>query len=259
MGGDIMKLFSKQLLQYTALIGIAVSLISDKTTAMSLNEVTGTRDETIVVIKDGIELELKDARGLRVTPVTIDNTTYLPLRAISENMGWDVGWDNDKRTITLDEAIQPELKEEVNEKSPEPTTLTDFGGSIDKTLMLTKVPTDLKVGTMQFIQGGILKGSSARAAIDLSKNPYASLSTYMAVKKTITSTNKAAYANTPVEVRITEVINGKEVSYFTKNIYPNDAPVHVELDLRNKSKIKIALKSDVLDTQLILGDAIFNP
>ncbi|MBQ3076412.1 MAG: PepSY domain-containing protein [Clostridia bacterium] len=56
-------------------------------------------DFTIVV--DNTRRTFTDARGDVVHPLLLDGTTYLPIRAIGELMGKDVGWDDPTKTIEL--------------------------------------------------------------------------------------------------------------------------------------------------------------
>ncbi len=57
--------------------------------------------EDIRVYLDGKLLELKDANGDTVTPIVIDGTTYLPVRAIADNLGLGVVWNEGTRSVHL--------------------------------------------------------------------------------------------------------------------------------------------------------------
>ncbi len=46
-------------------------------------------------------LSLQDANGNEIKPLIVDGTTYLPVRAISENLGLEVAWNGETRTIDL--------------------------------------------------------------------------------------------------------------------------------------------------------------
>ena len=37
----------------------------------------------------------------QVAPIIKDGRTYIPLRFVSENMGYNVAWDGETRTITI--------------------------------------------------------------------------------------------------------------------------------------------------------------
>lgn len=66
----------------------------------------------ITVTLDGKMLELKDAQGVPVDPFTMEDTTYLPVRAISNALGLDVDWDQQTRTVVLT-SPEGELSDDV--------------------------------------------------------------------------------------------------------------------------------------------------
>ena len=57
--------------------------------------------QNIQVTLDGEKLSLQDAQGNPVEPFLLDGTNYLPIRAISQALGLDVGWDSASRTVVL--------------------------------------------------------------------------------------------------------------------------------------------------------------
>lgn len=57
--------------------------------------------EDVSVYLDGELLEMTDADGNTVTPVIIDGTTYLPVRAISEALELGVTWSEETRSVYL--------------------------------------------------------------------------------------------------------------------------------------------------------------
>lgn len=67
---------------------------------------TGSRNvkinyDNIKVVVDGRAVALKDAAGNAVEPFTLDGTTYLPVRAMGNALGMDVGWNSATKTVTL--------------------------------------------------------------------------------------------------------------------------------------------------------------
>ncbi len=64
------------------------------------SEVKGVFSDVIIKL-NGETLVLKDANNQTLQPVIINGSTYLPVRAISENLGLDVGWDGKTRTVSL--------------------------------------------------------------------------------------------------------------------------------------------------------------
>jgi len=54
------------------------------------------------IFVNGTQTTFKDANGKEVVPVVIDGTTYLPVRAVSENADFKVEWDGETNTIWLE-------------------------------------------------------------------------------------------------------------------------------------------------------------
>lgn len=50
---------------------------------------------------DGVEQDFKDGVGQSVTPIVLDGTTYLPVRAVSNIAGLNVNWNGAKKTVSL--------------------------------------------------------------------------------------------------------------------------------------------------------------
>lgn len=65
----------------------------------------------IKVVMDGKALVLKDAKGAVLKPLSYNNSTYLPVRAISESLGVGVKWDAKTQTITLDSDPSDDAKD----------------------------------------------------------------------------------------------------------------------------------------------------
>lgn len=55
----------------------------------------------IKVAVDGATKTFYDANGAKVYPISYNNTTYLPVRAIGGLMGKSVGWNESTQTISL--------------------------------------------------------------------------------------------------------------------------------------------------------------
>lgn len=59
------------------------------------------------VVKNGVVQDLKDAQGNVVTPITYNDTTYLPVRAVANILGHSVGWDEATESVLLDGSSAP--------------------------------------------------------------------------------------------------------------------------------------------------------
>ena len=68
----------------------------------------------IEIYINGAKLVPKDANGNYVQPFVVDGTTYLPIRAVAEAVGYDVNYDDETHTATL----APKTKEVSPSPSP---------------------------------------------------------------------------------------------------------------------------------------------
>ena len=81
----------------------AVSLFLVFSLLLALFSVTISAQDEISIVIDGKSIQPKDANGNIVMPFIIDGTTYLPVRAISENLGLEISWDDAKKTVFIGE------------------------------------------------------------------------------------------------------------------------------------------------------------
>lgn len=84
----------------TSVILASVSMTAYATTETIKNIQAQTRPDLTIYI-DGVETTFKNTNGENIVPISYEDTTYLPLRAIGELMGKDVGWNGDTKSITL--------------------------------------------------------------------------------------------------------------------------------------------------------------
>lgn len=75
------------------IVGTAGATVGRKTVEVDYNN--------IKVTMDGQAVALVDANGSTVEPFAIAGTTYLPVRAVSDALGLEVGWDAATSTVTL--------------------------------------------------------------------------------------------------------------------------------------------------------------
>lgn len=70
----------------------------------------------IKLVVDGVQVTPKDANGAVVEPFVYSGTTYLPVRAVGETLGKQVGWDRKSKTVYIGE--QPGQKQYLMEMCP---------------------------------------------------------------------------------------------------------------------------------------------
>lgn len=65
-------------------------------------KITATLEPGITVTIDGVPQQFFDANGKRVYPIAYEGSTYLPLRAVCQDVaGFKVGWDQATRTAAI--------------------------------------------------------------------------------------------------------------------------------------------------------------
>lgn len=91
------KLISALALTLALVCGITIGAGASGT----LQEIKAYLNYGIKINYNGQEQVLKDAQGTRIFPVTYNNSTYLPVRAVSEMLGVAVDWDGATQTVIL--------------------------------------------------------------------------------------------------------------------------------------------------------------
>lgn len=94
-----MKILKK--LALTSVVIASASVTAFATTDAVKNIQAQLRPD-ITIYVDGVETVFTSSIGETLTPISYNDTTYLPLRSIAEFMGKEVGWNNDTKSITLD-------------------------------------------------------------------------------------------------------------------------------------------------------------
>ena len=98
-----MKSGAKRLKTALAFIFAGAMLVSATVFASSARR-TETIDVTydnIQIVLDGKTVDAKDALGNKVEPFIYNGTTYLPVRAVGEAFGKEVGWDGSTMTVYI--------------------------------------------------------------------------------------------------------------------------------------------------------------
>lgn len=89
-------------LKKKVVIGLSALLIcSGAAYAKQAEESISVLYENIKIMINGNQITPKDANGQEVEPFTYNGTTYLPVRAISEALDKNVGWDGETSTVSI--------------------------------------------------------------------------------------------------------------------------------------------------------------
>lgn len=67
----------------------------------TLETISATLNRGITIKYEGEVQTMKDGQGSTIYPITYNNTNYLPVRAVADMLGLEVGWDSATQTITL--------------------------------------------------------------------------------------------------------------------------------------------------------------
>gem|GEM_PF-1916876 len=81
--------------------------IGERPTALD-NTIRGT----IRLVVNGEEITPQDAQGRVITPFLLEGTTFLPVRAVSEALGYDVIWIGETSTVHIDGQTQAQSESE---------------------------------------------------------------------------------------------------------------------------------------------------
>lgn len=88
-----------------AIAGLSAALLTAAVGGSALAKsasVTAQLDYTdITITMDGVAIDPKDVNGESTEPFAMDGTTYLPVRALCEAMGWTVEWEEGGSTVKI--------------------------------------------------------------------------------------------------------------------------------------------------------------
>lgn len=92
------KLIQAAILSAVLVCGICIGVGAAGTS----QQITASIEPNVTVTFDGAAQEFFDANGDRVYPILYNGSTYLPMRAVCEQLaGYKVGWDQATRTASI--------------------------------------------------------------------------------------------------------------------------------------------------------------
>lgn len=94
-GGRMKKILVIMLIVVCSLSGISYAKVGSEETTLNYMGIT--------LNIDNVNIVPKDVNGNVVEPFTIKGTTYLPVRAVSEALGKKVNWNNETKTVSIDD------------------------------------------------------------------------------------------------------------------------------------------------------------
>ncbi len=101
-----------------SVLGLSAALVCGSALALSVvtTKTIDVQYADIKLVVDGIQITPKDANGTVVEPFIYNGTTYLPVRALGNALGKQVGWDGNSKTVYIGE--QPGQKQYLMEVCP---------------------------------------------------------------------------------------------------------------------------------------------
>ncbi|MGG0937190.1 stalk domain-containing protein [Brevibacillus centrosporus] len=211
--------------------------------------VQAVKDASLKVTKDGSYLTMRDQNGRVLSPLIYNGVTYLPVRTIGEGLGLTVNYDQQKREV------------QVNTKQPEgDLRLVDYKGRLGGNVLLSLVDKDLNVADTDFSHGAVIKGNT-KLAFSFPEGSYRSFeSDIVVVYQDPNNKTKKSSSKKNITLRAFEVVNGKEVAFFSDTYKPmksSDEGEHVSIRIEGKKEIRIAVEGADGYTKVIFGDAFF--
>lgn len=113
--------------KFLKVFGIVVALVTMCSVCVAagvqLERIDAYLNHGLNVVKDGQVLILKDANGKKLTPITYNDSTYLPVRAIANALGVQVDWDQETQSVLLGGSKVPAHLKPVQQS----TTSVNYG------------------------------------------------------------------------------------------------------------------------------------
>ena len=139
-----------------------------------------TSDKVLITMQIGNNTAYVDGAlvSLDVPPQIIKGRTLVPIRFVSENLGAEVGWESNTKTVTITMDSIPYLKNRISSLEAEKTDLTTKNNSLQKenTDLTTKVSELQKQITDLLTENKELKDKISEMQepikIDVSKIPF---------------------------------------------------------------------------------------
>jgi nicotinamidase-related amidase len=98
-------------LLFTLIIVIVSSVTLGAIAASNLEQISAFLNKDLKINLKGKDFQAKDSDGKILQPITYNNSTYLPVRAIGEAFGVKVNYNDDSSTVLLGDNEMPAVKD----------------------------------------------------------------------------------------------------------------------------------------------------
>ena len=88
-------------MKYKFLFILSALLITTNLSFATTKNETAILNKQVNITYSGNSIDFYDVTGTKVYPITYNNSTYLPVRALSALFNVEIQWDNENRTIDL--------------------------------------------------------------------------------------------------------------------------------------------------------------
>jgi hypothetical protein len=102
MNRDKLKGFTAGFIVAALLFGAAATVFASVGTYPLMASFASIR-----IFVDNRPIDPRDANGTSVEPFIVNGTTYLPVRAVAEALGMEVGWDNATKSVYIGTIPEP--------------------------------------------------------------------------------------------------------------------------------------------------------
>lgn len=214
---------------------MAVFVTSSAAATAYQRSITASYDIKLEI--NGNNTELTDANGKKVEPFTYNGTTYVPIRAVAENMGSYVGYDANTKTAIVyqDDKEAIVMAHKISEESQQIASVFDGLYSTcslrgNGALSVTEAMSGLQIiadnadECMNEVENmyNILKDNDNIYLDDI--NECMSALRYEYQTAATAMTNAVSYVNSPSQSVLSRILDGKTVIAVRKSAqsYAND-------------------------------------
>lgn len=96
-----MKKTRKNLITLAIALALTSSFILGASASSTLTAIKAYLNYGITIEYNGEAQKLFDANGVRLYPISYNDSTYVPIRAVSNILGVNVDWDQARQTVVL--------------------------------------------------------------------------------------------------------------------------------------------------------------
>lgn len=209
---------------------LTVSLLAGSALALSGQRSIDVVFNNIKILVDGKQFTPTDAKGNVVEPFAYNGTTYLPVRAIAEALGQEVGWDSATSTVTIGSTSGAWLD-----------TLSAYSFDSTSGLSVNESFGEIKKNNVTYERGVrfLVKGIDKKGYTETSTTVFLLNGQYETFTSTLLATSED-YANPS----IVKIYGDNTLLYTSPGITKNTIPLELNLQVQDVQQLKIEISVD---------------